>query len=83
MLLCESSLKQLILSTTPITCSSSRIIDHILVGFPDRVTQQGILNVELSGHHLVYSARKIAIKIGFHKEVKFSSFKKNYTVDGY
>ena len=76
-------LKQLIESPTRITCSSSSIIDHILASFPDRVTQQGILNVGLSDHQLIYCTRKITrIKRGGHKQIKFCSFK-NYTIDGY
>ena len=43
-------LKQLIESPTRITGSSSSIIAHILASFPNRVTQQGILNVGLSDH---------------------------------
>ena len=76
-------LKQLIESPTRITCSSSSIIDHILASFPDRVTQQGILNVGLSDHQLIYCTRKITrIKRGGHKQITFRSFK-NYTIDGY
>lgn len=75
----ESSLKQLLLSTTRMTCNSSSIIGYILVRFPDRVTQQGILNVGLSGQHLIYCTRKITIKRGGHKELKFRSLK-NHTV---
>ena len=76
-------LKQLIERATRITCNSSSIIDHILASFPDRVTQQGILNVGLSNHQLVYCTRKITrIKRGCHKQKTFRSFK-NYTIDGY
>ena len=76
-------LKQLIESSTRITCSSSSIIDHILASFFDRVIQRGIFNVGLSNHQLIYCTRKIArIKRGGHKEIKFRSFK-NYIIDGY
>ena len=76
-------LKQLIESPTRITCSSSSIIDHILASFLDRVTQQGILNVGLSNHQLIYCTGKITrIKRGGHKQITFCSFK-NYTIDGY
>ena len=58
-------------------------MDHILVSFPDRVTQQGTLNFRLSDHQLICCTRKITrIKIGGHKEIKFCSFK-NYTIDNY
>ena len=61
-------LKQLIESPTRITCSSSSIIDHI----PDRVTQQGILNVGLSDHQLIYCTRKITrTKRGGQKQTTF------------
>ena len=46
-------LKKLIENQTQRTCSSSSIIDQILVSFPDRVTQRGILNVGLSDHQLI------------------------------
>ena len=76
------SLTQLILSPTQITCSSSCIIDHILVGFPDGLIQQGILNVRLYDHQLIYCKLKITwTKRGGHKEIKFCSLQ--YTVDGY
>ena len=61
-------LNQLTESPTRITFSSTSIIDHILASFPDRVTQQGILNVGLSDHQLIYNTRKITrIKRGGHK----------------
>ena len=75
-------LKQLIKSPTRIACSNS-IIDQILASFPDRVTQQGIINVGLSDPKLIQCRRKITrIKRGGHKQIK-SRFFKNYTVDGY
>ena len=53
-------LKQLIESPNRITCSSSSIIDPSLASFPDRVAQQGMSNVGLSDHQLIYCTRKIA-----------------------
>ena len=76
-------LKQLIKSPTQITWSRSSIIDQFLTSFPDRVTQQGILNIGLSDHQLIYCTRKITrIKGGCRKQRTFLSFK-NYTIDGY
>ena len=76
-------LKQLIASPTRVTCSSSSIINHILVTFPHRVTQRGMLNVGLCDHQQICCARKIArIKQVGQKQIKFRSFK-NYTIDGY
>ena len=51
-------LKQLILSSTRIICSSSSIPNHILVSFPDRGTQQGTLNVRLSDEELHYCTKQ-------------------------
>ena len=46
------SLHQLIKVPTRITCNSATIIDHILASYPERVTQQGIIDVGLSDHKL-------------------------------
>ena len=40
-------LKQLIEVPTRVTCSSSTIIDHLLASFPNRVSQQGVIDVGL------------------------------------
>ena len=45
-------LEQLIKSPTQVTCSTSSLFDHILTPFPERVSQQRKINVELSNHHL-------------------------------
>ena len=76
-------LKQLIESPTRITCSSSSFVDHILANILDRVTQQGILNVGLSDHQLIYSTRKITrTKRSGHEQITSRSFK-NYNIDGH
>ena len=38
-------LEQLIKSPTQVTCSTSSLTDHILMTFPERVSQQGIIDV--------------------------------------
>ena len=76
-------LKQLIEVPTRVTCSSSTIIDHILASFPNRVSQQGVIDVGLSDHQIVYCTRKISrIKRGTHKEIRCRSLK-NYSADIY
>ena len=76
-------LNQFIESPNRINFSSSSIIDHILANVSDRVTQRGILNIELSDHQLIYYTIKITTrKRGGHKQIKFRSFK-NYIIDGY
>ena len=63
--------KQLIESPTLITFSSFFISDHILACFFDRVTQRGILNVELSDNQPMYGYKKnYQNKKGGHKEIK-------------
>ena len=46
------SLHQLIKVQTRTTCNSTTIIDHILPSFPDRLTQQGIIDVGLPDQQL-------------------------------
>ena len=77
-------LTQIIKSPTRITCSSTSLIDHILASLPDRISQEGVINVGLSDHQLIYCTRKISrVKTGgMHKKNKFRSLK-NYAVDAY
>ena len=75
------SFHQLIKVPTGITCNSATIIDHILASYPERVTQQYIIDVEFSGHQFIFCMRKISrIKRGTHKHIKFRSFK-HYSAD--
>ena len=53
------SLHQLIKVPARITCDRATIIDHILASYPERVTQQGIIDVGLFDHQLIFCARKI------------------------
>ena len=70
------SLHQLVEVPTRITCNSVTITDRILASYPERVTQQGIIDVGLSDHELTFFTRKISrIKRGTHKHIKFCSFK--------
>ena len=76
-------LKQLIEVPTRVTCSSSTIIDHILATFSNRVSQQGVIDVELSDHQIIYCTRRISrIKRGTHKQIRYRSLK-NYSADIY
>ena len=76
-------LKQLIGDPTRVTCTSSTIIDHILANFPNRVSQQGVIDVGLSDHQIIYCTRKISrIKRNTHKQIKCRSLK-NYSADIY
>ena len=53
------------------TCSSTSLIDHILASFPERSSQEGVINVGLSDRELIYCTRKISrIKTeGVHKKL--------------
>ena len=75
---------QIIKSPTRITCGSTSLIDHILASLPDRISQEGVMNVGLSDHQLIYCIRKISrVKTrGVHKIIRFCS-RKNYAVDAY
>ena len=53
------SLHQLIKVPTRMTCNSASIIDHILASYPERVTQQGIIDVGLSDHQLIFCTIKL------------------------
>ena len=62
------NLHQLIKVPTRITCNSTTIIDHIFASYPERVTQQGLIDVGLSDHQLIFCTRKICrTKRGMHK----------------
>ena len=76
-------LQQLIEVPPHVTCSNSIIIDHILVSFSNRVLQQGVIDVGLSDHQIIYCTRKISrIKRGTHKQIRYRSLKK-YSADVY
>ena len=66
-----------------VICSSSTIINHILARFSDRASQQGVTDVGLSDHQLIYCIRKISrIKRGMHKKIRCRSLK-NCSADIY
>ena len=68
-------LHQLIKAPTRITCNSATVIDHILASYPERVTQQGIIDVGLTDHQLIFCTRKISrIKRGTHKQINSVKF---------
>ena len=76
-------LEQLIKSPNRVTCSTSSLIDHILTTFPEKVSQQGIIDVGLSDHQSIYCTRKFShTKVGTHKQITFRSLK-NYTTEAY
>ena len=77
-------LTQIIKPPARITYSSTSFIGHILASLSERISQEGVINVFLSDHQLIYCTRKISrIKTGgVHKKIKFYSLK-NYAFDAY
>ena len=65
-------------------------MQHILFNQPytdnfsrERISQQGIIDVGLSDHQLIYCTRKFShTKLGTHKQITFLSLK-NYTAEAY
>ena len=53
-------LMQILKSPTRITCTSTSLIDHALASLPDRISQQGVMNVGLSDHQLIYCTSKVS-----------------------
>ena len=76
-------LEQLIRSPARVTCSTSSLIDHILTTLPERVSQQGKINVGLSDHQLIYCTIKCShTKVVIHKQITFHLLK-NYSAEVY
>ena len=68
------NLKQLISCPTRTTCSSSTITDHILASYPDRVSQERIIDIGISDHQLIFCTRKtLKTKTASHKQISFRS----------
>ena len=76
-------LEQLIKSRTRVKCSTSSLIGHILTTFPERVSQQGIIDVGLFDPQLLYCTWKFSrTKVETHKQITFRSLK-NYYAEAY
>ena len=72
-------LQQMIKTPTRVTDRSTSLLDHILTNSPSRISQQGVLDLGLSDHQLIYCTRKTTrIKIHEHTFIKIRIFK-NYT----
>ena len=57
------NLTQMIKSPTCITYRSTLLIDHILASLPDRISQEGVMNVGLSDHQLIYCTSRVELKL--------------------
>ena len=70
------TLNQLIKCPTRTTCSNSSILDHVPASFLDRFSQNGVIDVGISDHQLIYYTRKNArIKRYCRKQITFRSIK--------
>ena len=52
------NLQQLIQCPTHVTRHTSTLTDQILASFPSRVSQEGVINVGLSDHQLIFVQKK-------------------------
>ena len=74
-------MKQLVSCPTHITCRSYTNIDHILASYPDRVSQEGIIDIGIFDHQLIFSTRKtLKTKTAPHEQSSFRSLKNYSTV---
>lgn len=64
-------LKKLTEVPTRVPCTSSTIIDHILASISNRVSKQGVIDVGLSDHQIIY----FKIKRSKHKQITCCSLK--------
>ena len=69
-------LKQLILSPTRVTMTSSSLLDIILSSNPDEHTESGVYKIMLSDHYLIYTCIKTHVKKNKHKEIRFRDYSK-------
>ena len=53
------SLTEIVKEPTQITCSTSPLRDPILTNSSEKVSQKGVIDVEISDHPLIYCTRKI------------------------
>ena len=70
-------LKQLIKSSTRITCNTSSLIDHVLTNAEEKISQSGVIDIGLSDHQLIFCTRKVKkIRYGTTKYIYSRSMKK-------
>ena len=71
------SLEQIIKHATRITCSSSTLIDHILTNFREKISQSGVIDIDISDHQLIHLTRKLhRFNSNTHKQIKITSLNK-------
>ena len=77
------SLQQLILVPTRIAENTAALFDHVLTNSPHKITQSGVIELNLSDHELIYCMRKTTrFKSNKHNELNIRSMKK-YTIENF
>jgi len=76
-------LKEIIQEPTRVTSTTSSLLDHIITNTSWKISQQGVIDVGLSDHQLIFCTRKILrTKANMHNQIRVRSLK-NYTPDLY
>ena len=74
-------LEWMIKHATRTTCSSSRLIDHILTNSRKKISQSDVIDIGVSDHQLIYLTQKLhRMKSNTHKQIKIRPLK-NYTIE--
>ena len=70
--LCQTfSLKEVIQEPTRIRSTTSSLLDHILTNAGWKISQIGVIDVELSDHQFIYCTRKILrTKANMHNQIR-------------
>ena len=77
------SLQQLISVPTRITENTATLNDHVLTNLPHKITQSGVIELNLSDHELIYCTRKTTkFKLNKYNELNIRSMK-NYTAENF
>ena len=72
----QFSLTEIIRDPTRITSTTSSLLDHIVTNAEKKISQKGVIDVELSDHLLIYCTRKILrAKANMHNQVRVRSLK--------
>ena len=73
------SFEQIIKHATRTTCSSSTLIDLIFKNSREKISQSGVIDIDISDHQLIYLTRKLhRFKSNTHKQVKIRCLKNYY-----
>ena len=76
-------MQQLISVPTRITENTATVTDHVLTNSSHKITQSGVIELNLSDHELIYCTRKTnKFKSNKHNELNIRSMK-NYTAENF